>query len=193
MLRQHRDTGLSDPRHQHANHLAQAVPERHEHGPGRRSVQAGRRGPLAAGQHPADEAAILPLHLEESGKGRFQTDLFGVAGVNPGHQGLDDAFKGLASESATEEGGQRLITGRSPRRKHQVHGHPRHSRPRQEPAPEQRSELRRRDDHQSFRQLPQAAARIDIGLLLNLVGVHQTVRQPQLRAQVEGPRLVGQE
>ncbi len=46
---------------------------------------------------------MLALHLEESGKGRLETDLFGVAGVNPGHQGLDDAFKDLASYPTTEE------------------------------------------------------------------------------------------
>ena len=114
--------------------IRQAVFQRDEHRMSRATVGRGLRTGATGRHHPANHAAMRLFQFIESREGRTKAHLFGITGINTGHQRLHDPFAGMPTEPAAKEGRQRLILRRSSRRNQDVATHSGQIDPGQEPA-----------------------------------------------------------
>ena len=144
---------------------------------------------------------MLALHVEEHREGGAHAHVLGVAGVDPGDDGLGDARQRLFAEAATDEVAEALVQGRAgcalrparrraAARQHQVEAHADLARPAHEAAQRERHHPSRDHEDDALGQLMQPATRVDEALADVLVAVEKTVGDAQLAGGGDRPVLL---
>ena len=136
---------------------------------------------------------MLLLHLEEHGKGRAHAHLFGVAGVDAGHDRLGHLGERFAPEPPAHEIAEALVVAGVAARQHEVEPHAQLAAPGDQARQGERHEPGRHHQDQALGQLVQPPARKDVALADVFVGVEQALGDADLAGQLHGPGLVGDE
>ena len=192
--------GANRPRRQRGGQCLRqrvhAIGQRHEQAVtrARRLLLEMPRPSLArlAAQAP-DHAAVLALHRGKLRKRRVQAQVVGIGRVDPRDQRLHQAVERLAAEPAAHERPQALLRFVAPPRNHQIHQQPQLAAKRKDRRRQDRQQPVRRHQHKAFRHRRQPAVAHHERPPFARVGLDQLIGQPQPRAEIKPPRLVGDE
>ncbi len=144
-------------------------------------------------QGAADQAAVVALHRQELRQGRLEAQLGRVGGVDPADQRLDQAFQHLAAEPPLDERGEALVAVVPLAGEHQVQEHPELAAPRQDRRRQDRPEPAGGHQHEPLRHRHEPPLPDHERAAVLRIGPDQLVGQPELAAEVDPPRLVGDE
>ncbi len=181
------------PAGQGPDQLLHPAGEGHEERPARpaRAARLPGRAPPGPPER-QDDAPLPPLDLEEPRHGRRQGQRVRVRRVDAGDEGLGHPLERFPAEPPTDEGAQALV-GVAPARQDEVEAHAELARPGEEARGEERPESRRGQELKAIGQRMQPPAKGDEGAPEAVVRADEAVLHAQAPAELERPRLLGQE